>query len=121
MTEVNADILPLEKKKLRACLLCSLIKTQRQFLREGCDNCDEILRLKGSADRVAVCTSAGFDGMIALTNPPSSWVSKWQRINKFQPGLYAIAVAGQLPDDIIEEDLEPRGLTYRPRDGSAHD
>jgi transcription elongation factor SPT4 len=109
-----------EKRKLRACLLCSLVKTQTQFKRDGCDNCEEILQLRGSAERLSDCTSATFDGLVALMNPEKSWVAKWQRCDKFVPGLYALKISGKLPMD-IEEELEDKGIQYRPRDGSVMD
>lgn len=34
----EADIVPEDMKSLRACLSCSLIKTEDQFLRNGCDS-----------------------------------------------------------------------------------
>jgi transcription elongation factor SPT4 len=34
--------------------------------------------------------------------------------------MYAIKVSGKLPPD-IEEELEDKGIRYRPRDGSAID
>jgi transcription elongation factor SPT4 len=51
-----------------------------QFDEEGCDNCDDFLHFKGNRDRVFECTSANFDGMIALMDPNDSWVAKWQRL-----------------------------------------
>lgn len=53
-----------------------------QFEYEGCDNCDEFLRMKNNRDNVYDCTSSNFDGMIALMSPEDSWVAKWQRISK---------------------------------------
>jgi transcription elongation factor SPT4 len=47
-------------------------------------------------------------------------VSKWLRIDGFQPGLYAVKVNGKLPQDIVD-DLKSKGVVYRPRDGSAQD
>lgn len=41
-------------------------------------------------------------------------------IDKFQKGVYAIVVYGRVPED-VEDDLERRGVTYRPRDGSVRD
>lgn len=69
------------------------------FRREGCPNCEEIVQvtppsrkaysgssvlsqMQGSSDKVAECTSAQFDGIIALTNPTESWVGRWQRVSK---------------------------------------
>jgi transcription elongation factor SPT4 len=114
------QVLPNEKKRLRACLLCSLVKTHTQFRRDGCDNCEEVLQLRASAERVADCTSPSFDGLLAIMNPNRSWVAKWQRCDKFVKGMYAIKVNGRLPYD-IEEELEERGIRYRPRDGSVQD
>ncbi|KAJ3092534.1 transcription elongation factor spt4 [Quaeritorhiza haematococci] len=118
MASREADIVPKEKRKLRACMLCGLIKSNAQFKKDGCENCDEVLNLKKNKDRVAECTSATFDGVVALMQPDRSWVARWQRVDKFTKGLYAIRVTGQLPDDIIDE-LEDRGIKYRPRDGSV--
>ncbi|RKO92284.1 transcription initiation protein spt4 [Blyttiomyces helicus] len=107
------------KSRLRACLLCSLIKTAAQF-KTGCDNCEGILRRNDKLLPVDQVTSANFDGVVALMDPSQSWVGKWQRIDKFKPGLYAIRVSGRLPVE-MEEALAERGFKYRPRDGSVHD
>ncbi|KAJ1500940.1 transcription elongation factor spt4 [Coelomomyces lativittatus] len=72
--------IPRDRKNLRACLLCSLIKNQSQFKRDGCDNCEEILRMRDRPDRVSECTTSTFDGIIALMHPSQSWVGRWQRI-----------------------------------------
>lgn len=114
------DALPAELRRLRACLLCSLVKTQTQFRRDGCDNCEEVLQLRASTERIQDCTSPAFDGLIALVDPEASWVGRWQRCDRFVPGMYAIKVSGRLPMD-IEEELEDKGIHYRPRDGSAQD
>ncbi|KAF9351110.1 Transcription elongation factor SPT4 [Mortierella sp. NVP85] len=125
-----SSIIPADKKQLRACLLCSLIKArtarlfpaskQEQFFKSGCDNCESLLEMKGQMDRVLDCTSQHFDGAIAVMQPSESWVAKWQRIDKFEKGIYAVQVQGRLPED-IEEDLESKNIKYRPRDGSARD
>ncbi|KAL2916059.1 transcription elongation factor spt4 [Polyrhizophydium stewartii] len=115
-----ADILPDDKRRWRACLLCSLVKTQAQFKRDGCDNCEEVLRFKGNMERVMMCTSGQYDGLVAMMRPDASWVARWQRVDKFHKGLYAVRVTGRLPQD-IEDDLARRSLKYRPRDGSVKD
>ncbi|KAG0235296.1 transcription elongation factor spt4 [Actinomortierella wolfii] len=115
-----SSIIPTDKKQLRACLLCSLIKKQEQFMRSGCDNCESLLDMRGRMERVLDCTSQHFDGAIAVMQPSESWVAKWQRIDKFEKGIYAVQVQGRLPED-VEEDLLARGVRYRPRDGSAKD
>ncbi|KAG0309254.1 RHO1 GDP-GTP exchange protein 2 [Dissophora globulifera] len=93
---------------------------QEQFFKHGCDNCESLLEMRGHMDRVMDCTSQHFDGAIAVMQPSESWVAKWQRIDKFEKGIYAVQVQGRLPED-IEDDLETKGIKYRPRDGSARD
>ncbi|KAI9141293.1 transcription elongation factor SPT4-like protein [Paraphysoderma sedebokerense] len=110
--------IPQDKKQLRACMLCGLVKNAVQFRRQGCENCEEILQLRGSQEKVMECTTSNFDGLVSLMNPNASWVAKWQRVDKFVQGIYAIRVAGRVPE-YVEEELQSRGITYRPRDGSA--
>ncbi len=53
------------------------------------------------------CTSQVFEGVLALADPAKSWVAKWQRLDGYVRGTYAVKVAGQLPDDVrtmIEEE-----------------
>ncbi|GAB6030312.1 transcription elongation factor spt4 [Chamberlinius hualienensis] len=112
------DSIPRDLRNLRACLLCSMIKTFDQFEMDGCDNCEEYLSMKNNRDLVYDYTSSNFDGMIAATNPEESWVCKWQRINGYARGMYAISVYGRLPAPIIR-DLKARGVHYRSRDTST--
>ncbi|KAJ3312411.1 transcription elongation factor spt4 [Boothiomyces sp. JEL0838] len=117
-----ADIVPADKdrRKLRACMLCSLVKSFDQFRRDGCENCEDVLNMKDDSDRVMDCTSPTFEGVIAVMKPEGSWVAKWQRIDKFRKGIYAIQVVGKLPMD-IQEQLLDKGIKYYPRDGTALD
>ncbi|CAG0913679.1 unnamed protein product [Notodromas monacha] len=55
-------------RNLRACLVCSLIKTMEQFEHDGCDNCDAYLRMKSNRDNVYDCTSSNFDGSFRARN-----------------------------------------------------
>nr|XP_033778524.1 transcription elongation factor SPT4 isoform X2 [Geotrypetes seraphini] len=96
------ETVPKDLRHLRACLLCSLVKTIDQFEYDGCDNCDAYLQMKGNRDMVYDCTSSSFDGIIAMMSSEDSWVSKWQRIGNFKPG-------------IIRE-LKSRGVVYKSRD-----
>ena len=89
--------------KLRACLKCRMIKTEDQWTKEGCDNC-EALDIRNDVDRMINCTSARFEGIISLINPSQSWVAKWNRIEHRVPGCYALDVQGVLPEDVPEED-----------------
>ena len=98
--DFGAEI-PNELKGLRACLRCSLLKTFTQFDESGCENCD-FLGMKENSDRVHDCTTAYFEGSVAVMEAQNSWVAKWQRINTFVPGMYALDVSGRLPEDMIE-------------------
>ncbi|GAA5833058.1 hypothetical protein JCM5353_006760 [Sporobolomyces roseus] len=102
-------------KKLRACLMCSFLATAPEFRREGCPNCEPYLDMKGDSDRVMMCTTGQFDGSIALINPQTSWVAKWQRNSKHTAGVYAVRITGTLPEEIIE-DLEGRGIKVHSRE-----
>ena len=73
-TDMKIQMLPHELRRLRACLLCSLIKTQDQFEMEGCDNCDEFLHLRSNAENVNDFTSSNFDGIVALMSPEVSYI-----------------------------------------------
>ncbi|KAJ1532267.1 hypothetical protein ONE63_000883 [Megalurothrips usitatus] len=115
---MSLDVIPKDLRQLRACLSCSLIKNVDQFENDGCENCDEFLHMKSDRDKVYVCTSNNFDGMIAIMSPEDSWVAKWQRINRFTKGIYAISVAGRLPA-VVVRDMKSRGITYRTRDNST--
>lgn len=86
-----------QTKKLRACLLCSIVQTPSEFRRDGCPNCEQLSvsvgnhddddddnenttmltmmrQMKGDKDRVLECTTSAFDGLIAMVNPADSWV-----------------------------------------------
>ncbi|ETI49338.1 hypothetical protein F441_06776 [Phytophthora nicotianae CJ01A1] len=129
----HADI-PNTFRELRACMTCSLIKTFTQFYDTGCENC-AFLQMADNRQRVAECTSAYFEGMIAMMQPKESWVAKWQRIGasrwssilrlqlmtlsvfvvgavRLIPGIYAVSVSGELPDS-IKRFLEDRNIPYR--------
>lgn len=103
-------------KRLRACLGCSLVKTQAQFREEGCENCPS-LRIKENLDHVLDCTTEKFTGVMGVLQPKSSWVAKWQHLEGFVPGMYAIVSEGELPEHHIMA-LERAGRTYLPRDSS---
>ena len=110
---MSIETVPTDLHNLRACLICSLVKTANQFAMDGCDNCERFLGLKGDMDKCMECTSANFDGMIAVCQPNDSWVCKWQKINKKCPGVYANSVSGSLPKVVIQE-LKQLGIKYKP-------
>ncbi|KAI8128746.1 Transcription elongation factor SPT4 [Lucilia cuprina] len=90
---MSFDTIPKDLRGLRACLVCSLVKSFDQFEYDGCDNCDEFLRMKNNKDNVYDHTSS------------------------FSRGVYAISVSGNLPQATLRE-MKSRGIPYRPRDTS---
>ena len=58
---MSVDTVPESLKQMRACLVCSLIKTFEQFESDGCDNCETVLHLKRNRDNVYDCTSTNFE------------------------------------------------------------
>ena len=108
-------VVPLGDKKLRACLVTGLIKTEEQFYREGNDNLENVIQMQGDRQMVLDCTSNQFDGMIAVMKPEESWAARWQGIQKFVPGCYALQVKGTLPAE-QQVALEDAGIRYRSLD-----
>jgi transcription elongation factor SPT4 len=111
-------VAPARQRLLRACMVCSIVMTSQRFLREGCPNCEDVLQLKHSQDQIDSCTSQVFEGVIALRDPTTSWIAKWQRLDGYVAGTYAIKVAGVLPDEVRAMLEEEYNMTYIPRDGS---
>lgn len=66
MSSNNTAQLPPTKRQLRACMLCSLIKTAAQFRDFGCDNCESILKLTRSTERINDCTTTQFEGYLII-------------------------------------------------------
>ncbi|TFK64907.1 transcription initiation Spt4 [Pluteus cervinus] len=110
----------IKSKQLRACLLCSIILLPAEFRKTGCPNCEELMQMKGSPDRIATCTTTYFDGVISVIDPETSWVARWQRTSKYVRGVYAVRVKGRIPED-VESELDSRGIKYRPRDQTEQD
>ena len=69
----------------------------------GCPNCEPFLELAGSADAVAECTSQVFDGLITVAETKKSWVARWQRLEGYAPGVYAVKVEGTVSLLIINQ------------------
>ena len=81
-------------RNLRACMVCSIVLQQSKFTKDGCPNCEGILELRGNPDGVSEATSQVFEGLVTLSDPLNSWVAKWQRLQDYVPGTYAIKVVG---------------------------
>ncbi|KAB0367562.1 hypothetical protein FD755_020886 [Muntiacus reevesi] len=139
------ETVPKDLRHLRACLLCSLVKTIDQFEYDGCDNCDAYLQMKGNREMVYDCTSSSFDGsflrlLAHLLISPSS--SPWQPPFNFpaslitlgtsykpQPSVVVLVVISHLPQKLshspghqslrgagIVRELKSRGVAYKSRD-----
>ncbi|KAL9595074.1 MAG: hypothetical protein Q9179_005128 [Wetmoreana sp. 5 TL-2023] len=80
---------------------------QQRYLRAS------FLGLANHPDSVSECTSQVFEGLITLADPSSSWVAKWQRLDGYVPGVYAVKVVGQLPEEVVQT-IEDNGGRYVP-------
>ena len=65
----------------------------------GCPNCEEILALRSNNEAIQECTSQVYEGLITMGDPKTSWVAKWQRLDGYVPGIYAVKVVGTVGDD----------------------
>ncbi|KAI9741934.1 MAG: Transcription elongation factor SPT4 [Cirrosporium novae-zelandiae] len=110
-------VAPGQQRNLRACMVCSIVQLSSRFLREGCPNCEPFLGLANSPDSIQECTSQVFEGLITVADPTQSWVARWQRLDGYVPGVYAVKVVGTLPEDVIQN-VEDAGVRYIPRDGT---
>jgi transcription elongation factor SPT4 len=54
-----------------------------------------------------------FEGLISIVNEQASWVARWQRLDGYVPGTYAIKVTGTLPTETVAS-LEDAGIKYIP-------
>ncbi|GKZ33652.1 transcription elongation factor SPT4 [Aspergillus brasiliensis] len=89
-------VAPSQQRTLRACMVCSLVQLHSKFMREGCPNCDNVLGLRGNNDAIQECTSQVFEGLVTLRDPMTSWVARWQRLDSYVPGTYAVKVTGSV-------------------------
>lgn len=97
--EVDFCDAPSSMKGHRACLRCGLIKCFDQFYQDGCENCP-FLELADRQDRVNSCTTATFDGVVAMMKPDDSWIARWEGISRNLPGVYAMKLTGEMPPQI---------------------
>ncbi|KAL1602382.1 transcription elongation factor spt4 [Paraconiothyrium brasiliense] len=120
MANANNFIPTNQHRNMRACMVCSIVKTEQQFRTYGCPNCDGFLQLRGNSDGIADCTSQVFEGLITVSDTSKSWVARWQRLEGYVPGVYAVQVEGILPEEFIAA-AEENGVHYIPRDGSVNE
>jgi transcription elongation factor SPT4 len=121
MEDIDDDapvpVVPAGDRKLRACLVTGLIKTEDQWLRDGNENLP-CLEMMNDREMVQACTSPNFDGMVAVMTPNASWTARWQGLTNYVPGCYALRVKGSLPSQ-HRVTLEDNGIRYRPLDEEA--
>ena len=72
-----------------------------------------MLDLAGHSDLVQECTSQVYEGLITLADPKSSWVAKWQRLDTYLPGVYAVKVVGNV--SYLFHEKESKICTYSTR------
>ena len=118
----NVDIQAVQRPRLQQ--LRGFASSSRTYRSHHGLHDDKLLRV--SCNNMNICTSGSrllFEicecSTVALMEPSESWVARWQRLDRFQPGIYAIQVSGRLPEDTVA-DLEARGISYQPRDGSSN-
>ena len=104
-------VVPSDLKKLRACLRCYLVKTESQFLGDGCENC-AFLRLDEDREKVYQCTTSSFQGVVSMITSQDSWVARWLKQGSLYPGCYALQTQGTLPPH-IQRSLQERGIPIR--------
>ena len=86
-------------KKLRACFVCHLIKTENQFRKEGCDNC---LYFKHINHSYPDYTSPNFEGLVSVIDPEISWVARHLNVHRLLPGTYCLRIKDEITGDILE-------------------
>ncbi|KAI8464707.1 MAG: hypothetical protein J3K34DRAFT_525980 [Monoraphidium minutum] len=99
-------------KMLRACFVCRLVKTERQFIEVGCDNC-RFLRMEDDGEAVANLTTPNFTGMIAAIAPRMSWAAKWERLDKAVAGCYALAINEDPPPRLRQQQQQQQQQQQR--------
>lgn len=89
--------------------MCSFVATPAEFRKQGCPNCEDklevclhlfqsgerqarsddhlALQMRGDQDQVMNCTTAQFDGVIAMIRPEESWVVRPCFLLKLQPSF----------------------------------
>jgi transcription elongation factor SPT4 len=90
-------------------MVCGSVRTFEHFRSAGCPNCESLLSLTNSPDRILDCTSTMWSGLVGVVKAEGSWVVRWQRGEGRKEGLYAVKVVGRLPEETLEV-VEGRGI-----------
>ena len=81
---IDTEMSKRSQKDLRACLLCSILLPIKDFVDNGCPNCQDLLSNAHDG------TTSNFEGNVALLKPAESWVGKWQGLTNYVSGFYAV-------------------------------
>ncbi|KAL7712415.1 Suppressor of ty [Entamoeba marina] len=85
------NVIPDNFNDLNCCIICGLIKSSRQFQKDGCENCNEdIPEYKHYYNEL--CTQK-YNGMISMLRPDKSWIARCYNLKESAVcGLYGIEV-----------------------------
>ena len=101
-----------QRRTLGRCTVYRLNDCSPQrFVRDGCPNCEPFLDLINHPDSVQECTSQVFEGLITLNEPTTSWVAKWQRLDGYVAGIYAVKVSGVVSGFRVAPQMPHRALS----------
>mmetsp|Transcript_7724 Transcript_7724/g.23027 ORF Transcript_7724/g.23027 Transcript_7724/m.23027 type:complete len:123 (+) Transcript_7724:79-447(+) len=117
MADETTAVVPHGDRRLRACMVTGLVKTEEQWVRDGSENVPFLLS-PNEREIVFEVTSPNFDGLVAMMKPDESWVARWQGITTFVPGCYALRVRGTLPEQ-HRQTLEENGARYHNLDDTS--
>ena len=78
--ELAQAVVPDNLRHVRACKRCGILKSVGQFIDQGCENCDQFLHMADDPAQVNKCTTAFYEGQVAVMDPRDSWAAKWIRV-----------------------------------------
>ena len=100
-TRPTKFVLPDESRKLWACFGCKLVKSEKQFLKDHCENC-----LHFEAYDIQDYTTENFGSLVFIADPKQSWFSKQLGLVTVTPGAYTLHLRGEPSEAIKEHILE---------------
>lgn len=96
--------MPEETRKLRACFGCRLVKSEKQFMRDHCENC-----INFEAYDILDYTTENFGSIVYLTDPSDSWFAKQLGLLDLIPGAYTLHLRGD-PSEAIKEYIQEQQI-----------
>jgi RNA polymerase subunit RPABC4/transcription elongation factor Spt4 len=85
-----------KEKQLRACIGCKLVMSEMQWHSKTCPNCMDPDTSKTSS----------FSGLVSVFLPSSSWVARWNNLENMHPGIYAINILEDSPQEMENQYYE---------------